>query len=235
MNRKKIREFYDTDLYNIRKFSGDKLRLKLKIRVLKNKKALAQINKYVTIHNRTRILDIGCGSGEFLSLLSTKHKYGVDINQKSVKRARMSGINARVVDIESERLPYQNNYFDLVLCMEVFEHLFDLSLLISEIKRVLKKGGHVYATVPNDLYWSNARLKVLFGKPFLQDSFLAPHHHIRFFNKQLLSGLFKEKGFGIVYLGGFHCKSLPASVEKFLATYFTNLFVSNYSIVARKA
>jgi 2-polyprenyl-3-methyl-5-hydroxy-6-metoxy-1,4-benzoquinol methylase len=118
--------------------------------------------------------------------------------------------------------------------MEVLEHLFDLSLLMSEIKRVLKKRGHVYATVPNDLYWYKARLRVLFGKPFLQHSVLTPHHHIRFFNKALLSGLFKEKGFKIVYLGGFHSKSFPASVEKFFATRFTNLFVSNFSIVAEK-
>ena len=168
--------------------------------------------------------------GEFLNLLPTKHKYGIDISPNSVKRARRSGINAQVVDVETEKLPYPANNFDLVSCLEVLEHLFDPSLVLSEIKRVLKKGGYVYATVPNDLYWIQARLKVLFGKPFIKNP--ATHAHIRFFNKKTLSELFSKEGFKVIYLGGFHTAS--PTLEEFLAVHFTDLFVSHYSIVGRK-
>jgi ubiquinone/menaquinone biosynthesis C-methylase UbiE len=89
-----MREYYATDPYDLRKVSGKKRALKLEIRALRNKKALAQLNKHAPIHDGTRVLDVGCGDGEFLNLLPTKHKYGVDINQNSVKRARRKGIDA---------------------------------------------------------------------------------------------------------------------------------------------
>ena len=231
--KKVTRHFYSGDIYASQRPSSS-TEIKLKIKGRKEKKALAQITSHVSVRN-ARVLDIGCGDAEFMTLLSPKHKYGVDINRRAVKRARKRGVNAQVMDVETEKLPYPNNYFDLVLCMEVFEHLFDPTLLVSEIGRVLKKGGHVYATVPNDLYWLGARLNVLFGKPFLQSSMLIPHHHVRFFNKKLLSGLFKEESFEIIYLGGFHSKRIPSTMEHFLAKHTTNLFVSNFSILVRKS
>jgi len=182
------------------------------------------------LHEDFRVLDVGCGGGELLSFLPIRNKYGVDINLTSVKWARRRGINARVVDVETQKLPYRDNYFDLVLCTELLEHLFNPFLLLSEIKRVLKKGGYVYATVPNDLYYIESRIKVLLGKPFMRDLLSQPH--IRFFNKNLLFELFEKFRFKVIYLGGFHYRSFP--MEEFLAKHFTNIFVSHFSIIAHQ-
>ncbi|MEW6221762.1 MAG: methyltransferase domain-containing protein [Candidatus Hadarchaeota archaeon] len=233
-SKSKIREIYEADIYTHPKFSEGVRLKKRKAKESRNRKALAQINEHVKLRSDYRVLDIGCGRGDFLSLLPVKNKYGVEINPKEVKRARAIGIDARALDVENDRLPYPDNYMDLILCMEVLEHLFNPSLLMSEMKRVLKKGGHIYATVPNDLYWLGSRMRVFFGKPFIKYAKGALHLHIKFFNKEVLSNLFEEAGFKIVYAGGFHSKSFPASLEKFFAARFTNLFVSTYSIVAKK-
>jgi SAM-dependent methyltransferase len=222
-NKKERQKFY-THSYGPQAFSEKDVRYT---------KALAQIKKHIPFHDNFRVLDIGCGGGEFLSFLPTKHKYGIDISPTSVKRAREKNIDAQVIDVETQKMPFERNYFDLLVCTELLEHLFDPSLLLSEIKRVLKKGGYAYATVPNNLYWIQARVKVLFGKPFIQNSLHQPH--IRFFNKKLLFELFSEAGFKVMYLGGFHYSSFPTLIEEFLAKHFTNIFVSHYSIIAKKA
>lgn len=199
---------------------------------IRHLKALAQIKKYIPLQENFRVLDVGCGAGELLGFFQTKYKYGTDINPISVKSVRREGVEAKVVDLETEKLPYRTDFFDLVTCTEVLEHLFDPSLLLSEIKRVLKKGGYVYATVPNDLYWIGGRIKTLFGKPFFNDFF--DYQHIRIFNKKLLFELFSGASFEVVYAGGFTRSSFPKSIEEFLSKHFTNIFVSFYSIVARK-
>jgi len=156
----------------------------------------------------------------------------VDINPISIRNIRKEGVKAKTIDVETEKLPYQNNFFDLVTCTEILEHLVNLTLLLSELRRVLKKGGYVYATVPNDLYWIGGRIRTLFGKPFFKDFLRC--EHVRVFNKKILFELFSGAGFEIVYIGGFSRVSFPRFLEEFLSKHLTNIFVSFYSIVARK-
>lgn len=172
-----------------------------KIELLRFQKVLNQIKKHVRLDGNFRVLDLGCGTGKFLKFLPINHKYGVDISPVAVEKAVKNGINARTVNLENEKLPYKSNFFDLVTCMEVLEHLLDASLLLSEVRRVLKPGGHVYVTVPNDVYRLPNRLSILAGRYFLKSH---PYEsmHIRFFKKSLLKNLLLREKFKIVYVGG---------------------------------
>lgn len=181
------------------------------------------------------MLDVGCGSGIFLEILPFKYKYGVDISEIAVEKAKGKGIVAQVVNVELEKLPYESDYFDLVFCMEILEHLFDASLLLSEIKRVLKPTAYVYCTVPNDIYRLPNRLAILAGKYFSKHKPYASSH-IRFFKKNLLENLFLENGFEIIYIGGvpLSYKGWRLPLGEFLATHLTDLLVQHYSLLARK-
>lgn len=107
------------------------------------KKTLDVIKKYNK--KNFRILDAGLGNGEILSKLLNKKKYGVDISLNYLKNTR-DDIIACCADLED--LPYVDNFFDLIICTDVLEHVLHLDQVIHEISRVLKKNGILIARVP---------------------------------------------------------------------------------------
>ena len=52
------------------------------------------------------------------------------------------------IDFERDRLPYPDTSVDTILVFNVFEHIYNYSALVSEIKRVLRPGGRIYGAVP---------------------------------------------------------------------------------------
>ena len=63
---------------------------------------------------------------------------------------------------KNQRLPFPDNSFDLVVANQILEHLGDVEILISEIKRVSKK--FIFIGLPHELNWK-ARIKLLIGRP----------------------------------------------------------------------
>jgi ubiquinone/menaquinone biosynthesis C-methylase UbiE len=109
-----------------------------------------------------RILDIGCGSGRH-----TCHAYrfddvlavGADLNfddvieaKKQLKLLEALGEHGNghwvlsVADVRS--LPFKNNFFDVVICAEVMEHIPEDRLAVREVIRVLKPGNTLVVSVP---------------------------------------------------------------------------------------
>lgn len=106
-----------------------------------------QVVKLIPRSRQLRILDVGCGDGVLLSLLSQGWLYGVDTDQDSLNFA--SGkIKAKLIQAKAERLPFSNNFFDLVIATEIIEHLDQPGRLLTEAKRVLRPGGRLIITTP---------------------------------------------------------------------------------------
>lgn len=99
-------------------------------------------------HTGTKLLDIGCGHGQFLKPVYDKtiHTYGVDPDQAALDKNTL--IKNKVVGFV-EKLPFENNFFDLVISEWVLEHLDNPKQAFSEIYRVLKPGGKVVFLTPN--------------------------------------------------------------------------------------
>jgi SAM-dependent methyltransferase len=95
-----------------------------------------------------RILDVGCGTGANLELLS---KFGVaegvDVSTDALDFCRQRGLTA-VRHGEAERLPYPDESFDLVTGLDVVEHLDDDVAGLKEMWRVLRPGGRALLFVP---------------------------------------------------------------------------------------
>jgi len=97
------------------------------------------------IENGEKWLDVGCGSAnELKSML--KHNitiYGMDVVEKSVENAKANGINC-IKNSACEIYPYDDNYFDIVTCTDVLEHLTerDARKAVKEIYRVLKSNNY---------------------------------------------------------------------------------------------
>jgi len=100
-----------------------------------------------------RILELGCGDGALLALLSERNEvYGIEVSETGVAKCRAKGLRAQYLDISSSPLPFCNDYFDVVIILEAFEHLMNPYYAIQEMRRVLKENGTLICSVPNP--WS---------------------------------------------------------------------------------
>lgn len=97
--------------------------------------------------NIKRILDLGTGRGDFIESLKKKYPqrqydiYGIDISENMISKAKSKGIDAKFSVGESENIKFENNYFDLVVCINSFHHYEKPEISIKEIHRVLQDGG----------------------------------------------------------------------------------------------
>lgn len=129
-----------------------------------------------------KILDAGCGYGELLVEIAKNypdsHLYGVDLVDIRIKEvSEKSGkIAIKKGDIQ-EKIPFEDNYFDLVFCTETLEHLKNPDHCLQEIIRVLKKTGFIVVTVPNGTgFWPFLYLDSLILTKWLR-SRLLPYEH----------------------------------------------------------
>ena len=100
-----------------------------------------------------RVLDVGCGAGvgtRALLAASPASVDAVDVNEEALEEARerTPGASFQRVDLETGLRPFGDASFDLVVCMEVLEHVEHQAELIAEIHRVLAPGGLAVVSVP---------------------------------------------------------------------------------------
>ncbi|MDP3992247.1 MAG: class I SAM-dependent methyltransferase [Nanoarchaeota archaeon] len=98
--------------------------------------------------DKSKVLELGTGIGEFLLELTEKgfDVIGIDIipNKKLIKK----GFDIRKHDLNGG-LPFEDSSFDVVVALEVLEHLCNPYKMMKEIKRVLRDGGYAIISMPN--------------------------------------------------------------------------------------
>ncbi len=101
---------------------------------------------------RPRILDVGCGTGANLLMLSEYgDAEGVDVSEDALAFCRERGLN-KVKLGAAEELPYEDGTFDLVTAFDVVEHIDDDLAGLREMRRVLRPGGRVLLFVPTFMF-----------------------------------------------------------------------------------
>lgn len=103
-----------------------------------------------SVPKNSYFLDAGCNAGTVSLELMTLGCFGkgIDIVQELVDNAKKHGLDAEQGSVE-DLSRFKDEMFDVVICTEVLEHLYDPLLAIEEAYRVLKKGGKYIATVPH--------------------------------------------------------------------------------------
>lgn len=101
------------------------------------------------------ILDVGCGLGDLLAHLPDEYQIaGVDFSNANVAyTSKRIGARGPVRQASIYALPYPDSHFDVVVCLEVIEHIENDGLAVSELHRVTKPGGLLIASVPYTYYW----------------------------------------------------------------------------------
>jgi len=165
------------------------------------KKMLAIVDR-MNLENKN-ILDIGCYDGTFLSLIKNRNNnfFGLEASDWGVEKSRQRGIEVGQYFFDGEtRLPYADNFFDIIVAGEIIEHIFDTDFFLSEIRRVLKLEGKMIISTPN-LASLGRRAFLLFGKnPIIELSPNEPDSsgHIRYFTFKTLKQLLKKNKFKII-------------------------------------
>ena len=99
----------------------------------------------------TKLLDAGCSYGYSTVYFSEKAQqtYGIDINHEHIEAAKNKYPGINFIQGEMEALPFEDEFFDTIIMMDVLEHTNDRIKSLSEICRVLKKGGKFIFSTPH--------------------------------------------------------------------------------------
>lgn len=149
------------------------------------------------------ILDAGCGGGNILHKLykrGFKKIYGFDASESGIKIAKRNFLEIEdrfvIHNAYEKKLPDtipEGNY-DLILSVEVIEHLYSPHVYLQNIHQWLKKGGYLILTTPYHGYLKNIAIS-LFNKFDKHFNPLWEGGHIKFFTKKTLYALLRNSGF----------------------------------------
>jgi len=152
-----------------------------KFHITKNNSEIQEdMNQIVNIFKKRgvkKVLDLACGAGKHIIYLA-KHgleAYGIDISAEGTKIAKnqlkKNNLQANIrVGTIFNRLPYQNNFFDAIICTRSINHgnIKDIRKAIKEIERILKPTGLIFITV-------RKRVSKKFRHPFKE---IASHTYV---------------------------------------------------------
>ena len=156
-------------------------------------KNLKILKKYFSSTKRGFLLDLGCGTGrDAIELARSGFKvYGIDISSEMIKIAK-SGItdneSIEFLQGDSEHIPYEDEHFDAVICSSSFHHYPRPVASLSEIRRVLKKNGHLFL-----LETCRDGFRLIIIHDLIQKTFR--NDHIRYYSTKELRRFLELAGF----------------------------------------
>ncbi|MDA8835051.1 class I SAM-dependent methyltransferase [Candidatus Pelagibacter bacterium] len=226
---------------------GDKIIKTVHLKSFSNENLL-RLNRFKKNLNKKRVLDFGCGWGDFLSLLSKKNNelYGVEHRKECLKI-----LNRSKNFIVKENLDFKNIKFDTITLFHVLEHIHNPIQILKSIKKVLKKSGSIIIEVPSadDIllkfnikefnkftFWSEHLIlynelsikKLLKHCGFKNIRFI---YHQRYNFNNHLGWLIKKKPGGHDFFKNLINNKLKNEYEKFL---IKNKLTDTISIIAKK-
>lgn len=181
-----------------------------------------------------RVLDLGCRDGSLTAYYIARNTVtGVDIDQQALTLAHERlGIATLWLDLNRDRLPFDDGSFDVVVAGEVLEHLVDPTFVVGEVYRVLAPEGVFIGSVPNSFHW-RARLA------FLQGHSLEDPVHLHLFSRsevlKLLRGFAHVEVVPVGGIGGRLLPVFPAWLSQPLVRSLPTLFANDFLFRATKA
>ncbi len=165
-----------------------------------------------------RILDIGCGTGETIAFLQREYSkakvFGVDSSDKAVRYSRSRKLR-NISKADANKLPFKNNYFDVVLFLDVLEHIKDDLKAVREAKRVLKNNGIIIVTSP--------ALSFIWSKHDVNQG------HFRRYSKETICELASDADLKIKFVSYFNFfLSPPIILLRMLSNIGPLKFLANY-------
>lgn len=145
--------------------------------------------KTLTKEKSPKILDIGCGWGDFLQVLDKQHLsyLGIDTSKKAIEICLKKKLNGKQTDI-THLAETNKEQFSAITCFQVIEHLPDPLPFLQQAKKLLKNDGVIVITTPNNNALSRFRQKHRWSV-YNTDS------HAVFYNQKNLTIVLTKAGF----------------------------------------
>jgi len=144
------------------------------------------------VSEKSRILDVGCGSGIFLYEMKTTtgcDVYGIDISKTAAKTARES-YGIEVFNGKITQSPFEDNFFDVITAWAFLEHVNSPSEILLKMSNLLKKDGFCIISIPN---FESINARLFKDKWYHLDC----PRHLYIFTKRTIIGLFEKSNLRI--------------------------------------
>ena len=175
------------------------------------------------IKKELKVLDVGCGDK---SLKEPFERKGL----------LYQGIDIDIIDFNNDKFPFPDNSFDLVVSLAVIEHIKNTENFLSEINRILKKGGFVFLSTPNWCYaFKNFYDDYTHVRPYTKKSLLKILSDFNFVDIHILPGL-RNKYFWqyTIPLAEFFAKILPFTGDvKFIPSFLKGKATSLFALAKK--
>lgn len=154
---------------------------------------------YNFIKPKTKILDIGCSSGNLGEGLIQKKGCvvdGVEQNPKDSDMARKKLRNVYSLNIETDDIGFIKEKYDYIVFADVIEHLVNPVSTLKRVKRLLNKNGKLVYSIPNMAHIS-IRLQLLAGNFIYTGTGLLDETHLHFYTRTNIQKMFLEASYEI--------------------------------------
>jgi len=195
------------------------------------KEIIELINRY-----NCNILELGCGTGNTLIELKKcgKAKYVAGIDILDVGQSEKLD-KFFPVDIENEEIYIPDNFFDIIICADVLEHLKNPWAVLGKLKKYLKTDGFIIASLPNIREFKTLYNIVIRGNFKYENAGVLDKTHLRFFCKKNIICLFSLTGYEIISISpNFSASSKRKLLNKFFMGIFEEFLVEQYTVIANK-
>lgn len=197
--KNELKAYYQTYAYDRTEEFISKITLKRYIGILE---------KMSKFRLNNRLLDVGCGSGIFLSVAQSMgwECYGVELSEAAVNLCYRKGLT-KVQYGELQDVVCSLPEMDIVVMIEVIEHMADPIQVLKLIRGLLRSGGLMYLTTPN----FNSLERYLLGERY---SVICYPEHLNYFTKSTIKRMLKNCGFVVQ-----KCESTGLNVSELKAKF----------------
>lgn len=187
----------------------------------------------------TRILDVGCGEGNFGQLLKEKNRaevWGVELSEKAAVLAgeKLDRVFAGDFMVLFPELP--KGYFDCIIFNDVLEHFTDPDHVLELCKEILVHGGYVVSSIPNVRYIRNLYEVIIQRDWEYKAGGILDRTHYRFFTKKSIIRMFTMAGYEVERCTGI--KPTPNILARLLGLitlgYMADTKFLQFATVAKK-
>lgn len=150
-----------------------------------------------------RLLDVGCGGGDFgesLKRQGVREVYGIELVEKAWKIAKTKLDDVVLGDLEKIDLPFPQQHFDCITCGDVLEHLVDPAAALRKLAGHLAADGVIIMSIPNVRFFDVLTM-LAGGRWQYQDAGILDRTHLRFFTAVEMVQMVEEAGLEVLHIG----------------------------------
>ncbi len=183
------------------------------------------------------VLEVGCGEGQTLLWLKNERSvsvcHGVEIFAEVAKTGQSNGLDIAVLDIETDVLPFHIQY-DLILFLDVLEHLRNPWLVLPQLLSKLKPDGSVIVSLPNISHLSVLSGIILKNDWRYENAGILDQTHLRFFTRKSAIRLLNTGGLQFIKCKAKFARKTHRNINFLTFGLFERFLAYQYIFLARK-